>query len=163
MVRDYRPNHPRWQPAVVLSKTGANSYSVEVRSRMPWRRHADQIVTGSTDSWWRNGDRAEIIDGDHGPEPDVETRTQPGGNSEGHTCVKPSKESREELPETLPELVVAQGPGQVPGQVESSSKGNTNPEAMSEKVTTPITLTDELQRTCPETYKLSPRKSRLPH
>ena len=30
MVRDYRPNHPRWQPAAVLSKTGANSYSVEV-------------------------------------------------------------------------------------------------------------------------------------
>ena len=103
-------------------------------------------TTGSTDSWWRIGDRAEIIDGDHGPEPDVETRTQPGGNSEGHTRVKPSKESREELPETRPELAVAQGPG----QVESSSKGNTNPEAMSEKVTTPVTLTDELQWTRPE-------------
>ena len=90
--RDYRPNHPQWQQAVVLSKTGANSYSVEVRSGTPWRRHADQMITGSTDSWWCNGDRAEIIDGDHGPEPDVETRiTQPDGNSEGHTRVKPSR------------------------------------------------------------------------
>ena len=104
------------------------------------------MVTGSTDSWWCNGYRAEIIDGDHGPEPDVETRTQPGGNSEGNTHVTPSKESREELTETRPELAVAQGSG----QVESSSKGNTNPEAMSEKVTTPVTLTGELQRTRPE-------------
>ena len=87
--------------------------------------------------------RVEIIDSDHGPEPDVETRTQPGGNSEGHTRVKPSKESREELPETRPEL-------QGPGQVVSSSNQNTNPEAMSEKVSTPVTLTNELQRTCPE-------------
>ena len=63
-----------------------------------------------------------------------------------HTRVKPSKESREELTETRPELAVAQGPG----QVESSSKGNTNPEAMSEKDTTLVTLTDELQRTRPE-------------
>ena len=76
------------------------------------------MVTGSTDSWWCNGYRAEIIDGDHGPEPDVETRTQPGGNSEGNTHVTPSKESREELTETRPELAVAQGSG----QVESSSR-----------------------------------------
>ena len=46
MVWDYRPNHPPWQPAVELSKTGANSYSVGVqKGDIPWRRHADQMVT----------------------------------------------------------------------------------------------------------------------
>ena len=54
-----------------------------------WSQHPQTI----------GGDRAEIIDGDHGPEPDVETRTQPGGNSEGHTRVKPSKESRDLRPD----------------------------------------------------------------
>ena len=100
MVRDYRPNHPRWQPAVVLSKTGANSYSVGIqKGGIPWRRHADQMVAGSPDSLWHNSDQAVIIDGDHGPELVVGTKTSLSStqNSEGHTHVKPSKESEEEL------------------------------------------------------------------
>ena len=93
MVRDYRPNHPRWQPAVVLSKRGANSYSAGVqKGGIPWRRHADQMVTGSADSLWHNGERAEIIDGDQGPEPDMGQKPSTR-NSGGHTHVKPSKQS----------------------------------------------------------------------
>ena len=59
---------------------------------IPWRRHADQMVTGSADCLWHNSDRAEIIDGDHGAEPDLGTKTSPGSirNSGGHTHVNPS-------------------------------------------------------------------------
>ncbi|KAL5460212.1 hypothetical protein EMCRGX_G033641 [Ephydatia muelleri] len=141
---ELRAMFARWGIPQQIVSDSSRLTNLNSLSERTTRRHADEMVPGSTDSWWRNdGDRVEIIDSDHGPEPDVETRTQPGGNCEGHTHVKPSKESREEVPETRPEL-------QGPGQVESSSKGNTNPEAMSEKVTTSVTLTDELQQTCPE-------------
>ena len=47
------------------------TYSVGVqKGGIPWRSHEDQMVTGSADSLWHDCDRAEIIDGDHGPEPD---------------------------------------------------------------------------------------------
>ena len=106
------------------------------------------MVAGSPDSLWHNSDPVVIIDGGHGPEPAVETKTSPGStqNSEGHTHVKSSKESEEELPGTPHGPRETQGPGQVEG-----SKGGTKPQTMPEEVTAPlqVTLTDELQQTCP--------------
>ena len=45
MVRDYRPNHSRWQPGCIQRRVGTKSYHVEVPGgSTAWRRHADQIV-----------------------------------------------------------------------------------------------------------------------
>ena len=47
MVRDYRPKHPRWQPAVVHAQEGPKSYQVTLPGGgVPWRRHSDQMVHG---------------------------------------------------------------------------------------------------------------------
>ena len=45
MVRDYRPNHSRWQPGCIQRQVGTKSYHVEVPGgSTALRRHADQIV-----------------------------------------------------------------------------------------------------------------------
>ena len=45
MVRDYRPNHSRWQPGCIQRRVGMKSYYVKVPGgSTAWRRHADQIV-----------------------------------------------------------------------------------------------------------------------
>ncbi len=48
LVRDYRPNGPKWQPATIDSRTGPVSYTVEVPGVGPsgstWRRHTDQMI-----------------------------------------------------------------------------------------------------------------------
>eukprot|EP00731_Ephydatia_muelleri_P006519 Em0003g767a len=47
MVRDYRPQNPRWQPAVVHAQEGPKSYQVTLPGGgVPWRRHSDQMVHG---------------------------------------------------------------------------------------------------------------------
>ena len=46
LVRDYRSNNDKWQPATVLSQTGPVSYKVNVpgiSSATVWRRHSDQM------------------------------------------------------------------------------------------------------------------------
>ena len=47
MVRDNRPKHPRWQPAVVHALEGPKSYRVTLPGGgVPRRRHSDQMVHG---------------------------------------------------------------------------------------------------------------------
>ena len=47
MVREYRPDHPRWNPGRVSAKEGLHSlhYQVEVYPGTHWRRHIDQICS----------------------------------------------------------------------------------------------------------------------
>ena len=47
MVRDFRPKHPRWQPAVVYAREVPKSYQVALPGGgVPWRRHSNQMVHG---------------------------------------------------------------------------------------------------------------------
>ena len=47
MIRDNRPKHPRWQPAVVHALEGPKSYRVTLPGGgVPRRRHSDQMVHG---------------------------------------------------------------------------------------------------------------------
>ena len=47
MVRDYRAHDRRWIPAEVESQTGPLSYTVNPGFGTTWRRHADQLRTGT--------------------------------------------------------------------------------------------------------------------
>ena len=47
MVRDYRAHDRRWIPAEIESQTGPLSYTVNPGFGTTWRRHADQLRTGT--------------------------------------------------------------------------------------------------------------------
>lgn len=50
MTRDYRSAERKWIPAEIQSRTGPLSYTVDTGLGTTWRRHADQLRSGTSDT-----------------------------------------------------------------------------------------------------------------
>lgn len=50
MTRDYRSAERTWIPAEIKSRTGPLSYTVDTGLGTTWRRHADQLRSGISDT-----------------------------------------------------------------------------------------------------------------